>query len=115
MPIQITVLALSRRDSIETPVISELRPWRLNGKQKWNRETILTKAADSVRVALNMKGRPYLETHDEPQFIDTDNGRVYVAIGTVRMTPAAGYHMYRRLTGVVEVRITGLYHDNFES
>lgn len=115
MSVLITIDSISRRPELDTfPRPVYFKPWRMDGKKRWTLDTISVKAAAAFKSREGATGAAYLNLYDTPRFVVYGGVSVLLMVGCVRVKRGGRYTMSRDISGVVEIRISGLDAENFD-
>lgn len=110
MSILITVDSISRRDVLDVFPRCQFKPWRC----EHTLPELLQKAANAFKQSRGLAGAVYFQALDDHKWVSYGQQRVLIIVGRVRSAAKTRYALSSDLSGVVEVRLSGLV-ENFKA
>lgn len=108
MSILITIDGISRRNNLTTFPRVSFKPW--NGA--YTVQQLLDKACSAYKSRKGISGGLYFEQLDAPRLIPYAGHTVVIIVGRFRHK---GEHIHNIVSGVVEVRISGIIPEDMKS
>lgn len=108
MSILITIDEISRRNDLTVFPRISFKPWN----NAYTVSQLLQKAANIYKARHGLKGAVRFEALDFPKRINYAGAHVFVVVGRVM---AERRHYVKDISGVVEVRITGIIPEDMKS
>lgn len=108
MAILITIDEISRRNDLTIFPRISFKPWN----NAYTLQQLLDKACNTYKARKGISGGVYFETLDAPRLIPYAGHTVVIVVGRFRRK---GDHINNVVSGVVEVRISGIIPEDMKS
>ncbi len=108
MSILITIDSISRRDDLTVFPRVTLKPWN----NAYTVQQLLDKACNTYKSRNGISGGLYFEQLDAPRLVTYAGHAVVIVVGRFRHK---GAHINNVVSGVVEVRISGIIPEDMKS